>query len=53
VDPVTGSSEYGNDPSGSIKGGEISDQLSGYHFLENDCNPRTLLRKFIYFIGFY
>jgi hypothetical protein len=29
--------EHGNEPSGSIKGGEFLDYLSDYQFLENNC----------------
>jgi hypothetical protein len=35
--PLTGFCEHGNEPSGSTKGGEFLDHLSGYSF------SRTLL----------
>jgi hypothetical protein len=35
-DPVAGSCEYGNEPSGSIKGGDGIDQLSDCQLLKKD-----------------
>jgi hypothetical protein len=35
---VAGSCEHGNEPSGSIKGGELADQLSDYQLLKKDCS---------------
>jgi hypothetical protein len=37
--PVAGSCEYGNEPSGSIKGGEFLDWLSDYELLKMDSAP--------------
>jgi len=37
--PVAGSCEHGNEPSGSIKGGEFFDQLSDCHHLHTDSSP--------------
>jgi hypothetical protein len=34
--PVSGPCEYGNETSGSIKGGEFIDQFSNYHLLNMD-----------------
>jgi hypothetical protein len=35
-------SDCGNEPLGSIKGGEFLDQLSDYHVLKEDCAPLSL-----------
>jgi hypothetical protein len=36
---VAGCSEHGNEPSGSIKGGEFLDLLSDYYLLKKDSAP--------------
>jgi hypothetical protein len=36
---VAGSCEHGNEPSGSIKGGEFLDQLSDCQLLKKDSAP--------------
>jgi hypothetical protein len=36
---VAGCCEHGNEPSGSIKRGVFSDQLSDYQFLKKDSAP--------------
>jgi hypothetical protein len=37
--PVAGSYEHGNEPSGSIKGGEFLDWLNDYYLLNKDSTP--------------
>jgi hypothetical protein len=44
---VTGSFEYGNEPSGSIKGEEFLDQLSNYLLLKKDSAQWRQLRCFL------
>jgi hypothetical protein len=34
--PVVGSCEHGNEPSGSMKGGEFLDQINDYQFLKKE-----------------
>jgi hypothetical protein len=40
---VAGSCEHGNEPSGSIRGGEVPDRLSDHHLLKDDSAPRIWL----------
>jgi hypothetical protein len=40
---VTGSCEYGNEISGSIKDGKFIDQVSNYQFLKEKYAPRSYL----------
>jgi hypothetical protein len=40
---VAGASEYGIEPSCSIKGGEFHEQLSDYRLLKKDCAPVYLV----------
>jgi hypothetical protein len=36
---VVGSCDHGDEPSGSIKGGELLDQQSDYHLLKENSAP--------------
>jgi hypothetical protein len=36
---VVGSCEHGNEPSGSIKGGEFLDKMSDYKLINRDSAP--------------
>jgi hypothetical protein len=36
---MSGSFEYSNGPSGSIKGGKFLDHVGGYQLLKNDSSP--------------
>jgi hypothetical protein len=40
---VAGSREHGNEPLGSIKGGEFLDHMSGCQLLKEDCAEITVL----------
>jgi hypothetical protein len=40
---LEGTSEHGNEPSGSIKGGEFLDWLSDYHLLKKVLFPGVIL----------
>jgi hypothetical protein len=42
---VKGSCEHGNEPSGSIKGGEFLDRLSDHKIRKKDCAPRNSFNK--------
>jgi hypothetical protein len=41
IGPVMGTYEHGNEPSGSIKGGEFNKRLTDYLFLKNASAPRV------------
>jgi hypothetical protein len=42
IDPMAGSCERGNEPAGSVKGGEFLDCLSDWWLLKKDC-PMELI----------